>query len=233
MFQKISFITLFILFSFTLIGQDLTKDFEEIISKMETSKSVSIQVNVKMYGSKGGSLIYTSHASVDKMGEDYINVLSEMVFISTNDYSLKIDHEEKAVLIINKKNIETPKDEEKISEYDVKRLRDFLITNQNKVIYTISLLSNSSGIKTYSISGVRGMKEMLITLDMNNKTIKKVCYEYDSRESNSRYIELEYHKFIYDVNLSQKFDLSSYFRIENNKYVLSTALQGYNLYTEE
>lgn len=212
-------------------SQNIHKDIELISEKMETSTSVNLEVDVKVYSKKGGELIYSSKASAFKMGEAQSKtVLADMEFIQTTDFELKIDHDEKAILIFNKKHTNSSKNES--FEFDLNKLKDLFNTNENKSP-SVKLLSNVSNIKKYSITGIPGTKEILITLDVSHLKIISVIYEYGTAKEPGQYILLNYTKFDFNTDLSSHFDLKKYFSIVSGEYVLNAKFKDYHLYTEK
>lgn len=220
--------------SASVIGQNLEKDMTEIAEAMKTASSLSVGVDIQMYSKKGGSLIYRGNASLAKSKESTKSVLAEMEFVNTPSYELRVDHEEKAVLIFKK---ETPSDSnlpksEKV-DFDVDALRKLMEGEESSKKPTIKLISSSGGIKKYSIKGSSGISEMIVDLDITNKKIKSVIIEYQNDGgSNGQYLVLNYSKFDYNTDVSSAFDLTNYFTEKDNNYVLSQKLKGYHIYTE-
>lgn len=224
----------FVLLSFLSFGQDLKTDFQSIANRMESAKSVMINVDVKMHSRKGGTPIYSSKASVSKMGTSSKNVLGEMEFITTSSYELKLDHEERAVLIFEKTGNSTQESSPKQTvDFDISELQKFLEENESKSSTKTKLISNANGRRLYSITGVPDISEMTIELDVNTKKIIKITYEYGTSSKKGQYVVLKYEKFQYDLDLTAHFDLTKYFSIENDAYVLNSSLKGYHIYTEK
>ena len=230
MFQKIKLVTIAFFVGTLCSAQDLQKDFATIGEKMESASSISIAVDVKMYSSKGGSLGYSSKASSMKMGEYSKSVLGELEFINTPKFELKLDHEERAILIYKRDTTSTSFRELSLEDFDVKKLQKFFEKNQSQPTTEVKLVSAASGVKTYSITGAKGIKEMRVVLNMTSKKISKITYEYDG---SGQYVVLTYSGFDYDKDLSSHFNLDSYFKEVGGKYVLTDKLKNYHLYTEK
>lgn len=231
MYQKINLIVVIVLCSFTGFGQNLNDDLQKIVSKMDSSKSVSLEIDVKMYSDKGGSMIYSSKAAVYKSGLKTKNVLSEMEYIDSGKHTVRIDHEEKAVLIQKKQSLSKEKLASMQDQVDVKELQKLLKSESNGSKSTVKLKSSTTGIRIYSITGISEMKEVIIELNFNESAIRKISYEYG--EQSGQYVVLDYTKFDFNKDLSSEFEMTKYFTMENNIYKLSPALAGYILYTEE
>ena len=214
-------------------AQDINKDFEEIITKMESSESYAIEVDVKVYDRKGGSLITSTSAALDKMNANSRNKVGEIENLDTEEYALKIDHEEKAILVLKKEKVDKAPKTEKV-DFDIKAFQEFLKANTAESKVAVALLSESNGIKNYEITGIHGLKSMKIQLDMNTKRIVDISYEYGGENTDQKnFIRLKYSDFNYGTDLSSTFDLSKYFTLEINIYKVGSSFTGYTIYTEE
>jgi hypothetical protein len=233
MYQKINLIVIIVLCSFVGYTQNLNDHLKEIVSKMDSSKSVSLEIDVKMYSKKGSSLVYSSNAAVYKSGVKTKNVLSEMEYVDLGKHTVRIDHEEKAVLIQEKQSISPEQLASMRDQIDVKELQKLLKKQSSGSNSIVKLKSSTAGIRIYSITGVSEMKEVIIELDIDKSSIRKISYEYGDSKEPGQYIVLDYTKFDFDHDLSSEFEMTKYFTIENNIYKLSPALAGYILYTEE
>jgi len=232
MFQKnsITLITSFFLAFFGL-SQDLEKDFEQIVQKMDSARSIMIDVSVKAYNRKGGQAIYSTKASVIKMEESSKSILGELEILMTPEYDLKIDHEEKAILILKKQDV-SKQDLPNFDDLDMKKLRKYFESDESDVKPKIKLISNEGGIKKYSITNVPDIFEMQIHLNSKTNKLLKLSYEYGNSNSKGQYVVLNYSKFDYDLDQSKEFDLTNYFTIDGGEYVLNKRLVGYKIFTE-
>lgn len=230
MFRKINLL-LFLFATSISWSQSLDADLNAIVKRMEAAKSVSIEVKVEMYGKRGGSLLYSSNASIDKMGDFAINKMGEMEFHIQPTCDFKVDHEEKIILVHRKKQSQKPRKIEQL-DLDVEQIRKMFKSGDEAVNTKPTLLSDKAGIRTYKISGSSSFKDFIIRLDMNKKCLLEVSYEYDENNT-GQYVVLHYTRFEYDRDLAGKFDSKNYFTVENNKYVASATLKGYKIYAEE
>lgn len=230
MFQKIKLFMVLIL-SFSGFSQDLNKDIELIADKMISSNSIQMEVDVNVFSSKGGKMIFTTEAKLFKRKDDFKSILSDVEIVKTSGYFVKLDHTERMILV-QKKNTKILKEQD--LNIDVEALKRML-GRKDEVRDEIktSLVSNKSGVKTYSIKGIQGVYEMIIVLDSVNSKLIKVSYQYGTKSSKGQYAEMKYTKFLYNQNLSNEFDLSQYFTGSNKNYVLNPKLKGFKLFTEE
>ncbi|MCJ8289340.1 MAG: hypothetical protein HRT58_22020 [Crocinitomicaceae bacterium] len=206
----------------------------EIAEAMKTASSISIGVDIKMYSKKGGGLIYKSNASLIKSEESTKSVLAEMEFVNTPLYEVRVDHEERAVLIFKKeKPSDTNLPETEQVEFDVEALKKLIESEESTTKKpTIKLVSSVGGIKKYSIKGSPGISELILELDLTNKKIKSVLIEYGDASSKGQYVVLRYSTFTYNTDVTSVFNLTNYFTEKDNNYVLSPKLKGYHIYTE-
>lgn len=224
----------FSLFSLSVLGQDLEKDMAEIGKKMEEASSISIAVDVKVFSKKGGNTVYSGNAALIKSGTNVKSVLGEMEFVNTPSYEVRVDHEEKGVLIFKKESAtdsKVPKSEK--VDFDVEALKKLIESEEgSQKKPTIKLVSSAGGLKKYSITGTPGVLEVVMELDMNAKKITTVRFEYGDANSKGQYVVLSYTKFAYDTDVSSAFVLTNYFTETGNTYTLSSKLKGYHIYTD-
>lgn len=199
---------------------------------MDSARSVAIDVNVTMFSSKNGSKVYATGASIYKMQNSYRNVLGEIETIITPDYDIRIDHEDQAVLILDK--AKTDKLEKEFNfNVDLEKIKEYFDTVKRKDrSLTVELISNINNLKKYSVKGIDGFKSFEVELDMSNKSIRAVKFEYTNESYSGQYVVINYTKFEYNKDLAKYFKLSNYFTVQNNKYILNENFKGYQLYTE-
>lgn len=231
--------TYFLVFSFLLSlygwSQDLKADMSVITEKMKASETLLLEVEAKMYNTKGGAMIFQSSAEMMKDGTKMKSKLGEMEFLITDDYEIRIDNEEKSMLILDKSKerksiLPQSKSDLKKFEDDIKEIEKLFSENENKV--SIALLSSSGGIKKYSITGIEGIKEVVINLDLNKKSIKSISYEYGSASEKGQYVVVVYSRFEYDATLGSEFNLSGIFTKNQDNYILQGKYKNYHLFTE-
>lgn len=218
--------------TFLGIAQDLEKDFDRVVREMDSAHSVRIEVTVKAYNQKGGQAVYSSKASVTKMGESSKSVLGELEILITSSYGVKIDHEEKAILIVKKEGA-VIQNQPNLDDLDLKKLKKYFEDGNSTVKPSVKLLSNESGVKKYGITNIPDLLEMQIHLNSKTNKLLKVSYEYGSSSSKGQYVVLDYTKFDYNSDQSKEFDLKNYFTIDGENYVLNSRLKGYKIFTEK
>lgn len=222
---------MFIFLSSISFGQDFNKDFGLIVDKMNTAKSVEIDVEVAAYASKGGGRIYSTKAEMSRMGKNSRSVLGEMESIRTPEYELKLDSEEKAILIFDRSNEQEKLKQFGEMDFDVKALEKFFETQNKNKQASVSLKSDANGLKTYVFTGIPGLKEMIIRIRPKEGKIVSIDYAYNEA-SGGQFITLKYKTFEYGKDLTSVFDLTKYFTVNEGQYVLNQRLEGYHLYTE-
>lgn len=232
MYLKIKFILIALTVAFSGFSQDLEKDLKAIGDKMASSNSVMINVNVAVRTEKGGSAVYKAKASLHKQGEGTKSVLDEMEFLRLEKYDIRVDHEEKMILIYDRKKGASSMNLESM-DIDVKALKKLLDTDETTKSPTIKLLSNANNIKKYSVTGVDGFNEVQIVLDMNKLAIMSISYEYEATDLGGQFVQLEYTSFVYDSDLSQELSTTKYFSLNGGAIELTERFKDYTLYTEQ
>lgn len=232
MYRKTKILLIFLSIGFFGVSQSLEADLELIAEKMNSCSSVSIGVFVNVKSSKDGASIYKAKAELQKRGGNSRSVLGEMESLRLEEYDLRIDHEEKMVLVVDKENLEQRIDPSEM-DIDVKALKKLLKNKDAPVPNEVKLVSNKDKIRKYAISGIQGMTEVIVVLDMNRLSMKSISYEYESSELGGQFVELIYETFEYDINLSEVLNTAQYFFLKDDKIVLHDSLKEYTLYTEE
>jgi hypothetical protein len=213
------------------LAQDLKKDLNDVIAGID-STSVSIEAAVSVRGRKGGAVIYSAKASVYRNGAASYTQLAEQEFLVTKTYEVHVDHEEKAILIL-KKDGKSDKKSTKSMDFEVSSLKEFLEEKPDKAVPRVILTANSQGVRTYSITNVSGMKEVRIVLNMNDRSIKSVSYEYaESSEQKGQLVTVEYTLFKKNAETADKLKTTRFFTEAEGKYVPSARLKNYRIYTE-
>lgn len=232
MYRVINSLLLFLLAALPAIGQDLDADLRKIVQHIDSADGLSIETSVKVYARKGGSVIYAANASVHRNAAASLTKLGDQEYYTGKQYDVTVDHEERSVLILKK---ETPKAKKKKEtlEFDASALLELLGDGEKEPKRTVTLVSDQNGKKTYSVSGVPGMKEVRMTLDMHALAIRQVIYEFSEQSENKgQYVTIAYTTFGTDPEVGNLLKTSQYFSESDGRYVLSARLKNYKLYTE-
>lgn len=216
--------------TFGIKAQTIDDDFQKIVDKIDSSKMLSLAVNVSVFSKKGGSRIYSTKASVESNKNVSKSILGEMEYYSDDNYQIEIDHEERGVLILQKEESKQKTKKEKL-DVDVETLKAIFEKNEGEIkVPVIKIVSNTKNIRTYSITNVDGFKEIQMQLDMNKCKILKITYEYPSDgDSNGQYIVLDYTVFSFSA---PELSTSSYFTIVKGNVVLASRFKGYSYLTD-
>ena len=218
-----------LLSTFTGLGQSLSDDLALISDHLDSARSVSLQVDINVYASRGGSEVYTANASIDKKGAASVTVLGDLEIYEDATWRVDVNHSEKYVAVIKKEAVQKAGKTAGV-QFDVKELMK-LLGNADTKAPTIRLESDATGIRTYVLTGIENLQEVRIVLDMNKKTIRSVTYEYlKESDSKGQYIELSYTRFT--VNETTKTPRSAdYFTVSSKQYQLTSRFKGYQLTT--
>src|SRR3989344_231445 len=199
--RLLTLLLVFSLHSLVAYNQNLNDDLKKVVGHLDSAASVSLSVDVKLYTKKGGELMYSTKASIDRKGKSSVTVLGDVEIFNNDDFRVDIDHEEKMMMITTKKEI----------------------------IKKTKLVSNTSGVRVYSITGVEGFEEVLVTLDMNQKSIKHIHYAYaKDSEYNGRFVELNYTKVKLN-SVDKELNIASYFTLKSGVYTLGSRFTTYQM----
>ncbi|ASS47985.1 MAG: hypothetical protein A3D31_01160 [Candidatus Fluviicola riflensis] len=213
------------LHSLVAYNQNLNDDLKKVVGHLDSAASVSLSVDVKLYTKKGGELMYSTKASIDRKGKSSVTVLGDVEIFNNDDFRVDIDHEEKMMMITPKKEI--IKKTKKEMQFDISDLAKWFEDEGSSSKTT--LVSNTSGIRVYSITGVEGFEEVLVTLDMNQKSIKHIHYAYaKDSEYNGRFVELNYTKFKLN-SVDKELNIASYFTLKSGVYTLGSRFTTYQM----
>lgn len=232
---RILSVLVFVLFTFCAASQDakdkMNTDFESIANRVDSSSSVSIKVQANIYSLRGGSKISSTTASRFQRDEEYVTQLAELEIIETKKFAVRVDHEEKSLLVLEKqksgKKIDTGAE-----QLDLSALKKFLEENEKQAVKPqVQLVSESSSIRKYRITKVSGFIAIEIEVDFSKVALRNVSFEYGSINDPGQFVDLDY-TMHYNTNVDSEFDLAKYFNKKNGEITLSTKLTGYKLYTE-
>lgn len=233
MLKGIKLLACFVFLSTIGKAQDLTKDLQRIMSNIDSTSSMEIEAKVNAYSRKGGSVIYTANTAIYRTADAALTKLGDQEFLITPLYDVKVDHEEKAVLIQKIAPGQANKKTTQKLDMEVSKLLKMLEKGETASQQKIVLVSNQSGKKTYSVTNSPGLKEIRIVLNMTALSIESVTYEFnDKGENKNQYVTVEYTAFNKNTDLTARLKTSQYFTESNGEYVLATRLKGYKIYTE-
>src|SRR3989338_5886275 len=115
------------LHSLVAYNQNLNDDLKKVVGHLDSAASVSLSVDVKLYTKKGGELMYSTKASIDRKGKSSVTVLGDVEIFNNDDFRVDIDHEEKMMMITPKKEIiKKTKKEMQFDISDLAKLHFFL-----------------------------------------------------------------------------------------------------------
>ncbi len=222
--------------SFSLFSQDLTSDLNEINKRIERSKQTELVTEVKTYSKRGANVIYNTKAAFYRNGDSTVTILAEMQFLEVGKYQVRIDEEEKSILIYDKTQNEKYSSELSISRKEVESIRNTLkslekqLGNKNSTKFT--LVNDKNDIRVYSAINIPGLREARISINHKKHTLVAISYEYGSSDEPGNFVEVKYSKFSYSIGNEEIFNLDNIFIISKGKYILSHKYKDFNLFTE-
>lgn len=226
MFRKIKLFVLFCL-PCSLWAQDFHSELQAIVSQFDSSAAVSLAVKVSAYQKKGGKLIYSADCRMERDAKNNsYSKLGELEYISCGGYQVQLDHQEKYMYVAKKS-----KNTDQGLDIDVKSLKKLLgeESKGKKTQTKASLLEDKDGVKSYRITGMEGLTEVVVELDTKSRKIRKIVYHYGTDTgASAQYIVLEYTRFSAAAG-NFDFELKHYFTQSNGKYIINGRYKHYKL----
>ncbi|MCH2229646.1 MAG: hypothetical protein MK105_04815 [Crocinitomicaceae bacterium] len=219
----------------TLHAQSYDDDLKEISNKIESSDFLHLIADVTVYSSKGGRSIYNLSTSIKYSKQDgMITQMGKINILKNNNYEVHINDVDKTVFV-HKTHHYKPEDFSQKSIKELKKILEGEMSASGEVNVKKEFLSDVKGIRTYRLTNIPGFKEMVVVLDMNNKNIRQVSYQYSKTgDQNGRYCVLDYETFNYNPKFDlAEFKLRTYCAITgDNTYRLSSRFNNYKLLQE-
>lgn len=216
--------------SFSGRAQSLMSDMKEIVGVLDTVNSVHIQVNCKVYSRKGGDLINTAHTELFKDGKKSVSIMDDMSVFSDEKYGVLVNNEDHSLMLVAKNKY--------ASKFNIKnnngidQFVSWLHQKQTKKSFSQEMVSEENGVRTYSIKNLDDVKELIIVLDMKNKSIVRITYEFsESSEKKQKFIQLNYSKFLLnskEINVNQ----SDYYIQKSGKFLPGNKYKSYRITTD-
>lgn len=213
----------------SLRSQSLMEDLKEVSVVLDTAKSVHIQVVCKVYTKRGGELLNTVNTEVLKKGKMSVSTFDDLAVFTNEKYGVYVSDENKSIMVISKSkyNSKMPSMDEK----GIDQFVSWMKKQQNKTSFHPTLISDEGGIRTYSITNLEELKEVLITVNVKNKTILRISYEYDeSSQQKQKYISLNYSKFLINSN-EINLDQADYYIQQSGKFFPGRKYKSYSITT--
>lgn len=228
-----SFISVFIVFtglSFASSAQSLMNDMKEIVGVLDTVNSVHIQVNCKVYSRKGGDLINTANTELFKDGKKSVSIIDDVSVFSDEKYGVLVNHENRSLMLVAKNKYASKFNLKNINGVD--QFVSWLRQKQTKKSFNPEMISEENGVRIYSIKNLDDLKELIIVLDLKNKSIVKITYEFsESSEQKQKFIQLNYSKFLVnskEINVNQ----SDYYIQKSGKFLPGNKYKSYRITTD-
>jgi hypothetical protein len=221
-----------ILFFFALPfhSQSLMEDLKAVSGVLDTAKSVHIQVVCKIYTDRDGQLVNTVNTGVLKKGKMSVSTFDDMEVFTNDKYGVYVSGENKSIMLISKS-----KHSDRIQSIDDKGIDQFISwmkKQQTKTSFHPVLITDEGGLRTYSIKDLEDLKEVLIVINTNNKSILNISYEYsESSKQKQKFILLNYSKFL--VNSKEiHLDQTDYYIQQSGKFLPGKKYKSYSITTD-
>lgn len=211
-------------------AQSLMEDLKAVSAVLDTAKSVHIQVVCKVYTKKDGVLINTINTEVIKKGKMSVSSFDDLEVFTNDKYGVYVSGENKSIMLISKNKYNS-----RIQSMDDKGIDQFVLwmkKQQNKPSFHPDLISDEGDVRTYSITDLEDLKEVLITINVKYKSIVKISYEYtESSQQKQKYISLNYSKFSIN-NKEISLDQTDYYIQKSGKFLPGNKYKSYSITTD-
>lgn len=214
----------------SLKAQNLVEDMKAISSVLDTAHTVQIQAICKVYSEKGGELVSTINTGLSKIGKQSVSTIDDMDIFTNEKYGVYINNEDKSInVILRSKYANRFKS---INNKSIDQFASWLKKQETKASFNPKLLSETNGIRTYSIANMDDFKEVVILIDIKKHTIEKISYEFsESSEQTHRFIVLNYSKFL--INSKETIiDPTDYFIQKSGKFLPGNKYKSYSITTD-
>lgn len=214
----------------TLQAQSLVNDLKEVSSILDTAKTVQIQVTCKIYSKRGGELINTANTSVIKKGKLSVSVFDDLAVFTNEKYGVYVNGEDKTLMLVEKSKYTSQM--KQIDNKSIDQFVSWVKKQQTKKTFNPVLVSEEKDVRTYSIKGLDDLKEVIIALNIKDKSIVKISYEFnDSSDQKQKYIVLDYSRFL--VNSREiTLDQSDYYIQQSGKFLPGNKYKSYSITTD-
>ncbi|MDF3026940.1 MAG: hypothetical protein K0S23_1247 [Fluviicola sp.] len=218
------------LFSYSSQAQSLIDDLKAVSSVLDTAKSVKIQVVCKVYSKKGGDLVSSINTGITKKGKMSVSLFDNLEIFTNEKYGVYVDKENESIMVVSKS-----KHAARLNSMGDKHMNEFVSwmkKQQTKVDFKPVLISEEAGIRSYSVTSLDDLKELIVSINVTNHTIEKISYEYvESSQQKQHYILLDYTKFLInskEIDLDQK----DYYIQQSGKFLPGNKYKSYSISTD-
>lgn len=219
-----------LLYSTASKAQNLMDDLKKISSVLDTVETVRIDVVCKVYFKKGGELLSTVNTGLIKKGKKTVSVFDDFEIFMNEKYGVYVNHEDKSITVISKDKYASQM--KSIDNKSVDQFVNWMKKQENKTSFNPKLLSEEGGVRTYSITGLNDLKELIVAINVTNHTIEKISYEFEeSSQQKQKYILLNYSKFI--INSKEiHLDSKDYYIQQSGKFLPGNKYKSYSITTD-
>lgn len=230
-FVGLMIIQVFVLLAGSAVAQDVKHDLEKINAVYKNTKQYEMQVEYILYENYTTTAPYKKeNALMKRNGAVRYMKIGEMESISTQEYTLIANHEDKAISLLPKTN------KKDISDRDVQINLDSLRTVCTK--YTFKKENAKTGTYTFELNEYSEYYKVVISFNLSTFFISKmVLYlgEQDITEDEQQKIAVPRMEIIYSppstklTNGTNDFSYEKFLNKKGKKYSLKPAYKEYKL----
>lgn len=214
----------------SLMAQNLMDDLYAVAAVLDTAKSVKIEVVCKVYAKKDGELLNTVQTGMSKKGKSTLSSLDDVDVFTNEKYGVFINHAEKSIKVISKAKYASRI--QSVDDKSIDKFANWMKKQQKKVSFNPRLISETDGIRIYSVNDLEGIKELIVEVDVKNHVINRISYEFsESIQQKQQYIVLSYSKFL--INSKEIYlDAGDFYIQQSGKFLPGKKYKNYSITTE-
>ena len=230
MLRKLSISICLLLSVNSLRAQSLVEDMKTISSVLDTARSVQIQAICKVYSQKGGELVSIINTGLSKKGKQSVSTIDDMDIFTNEKYGVYINNDDKSVTVISRSKYADKL--KSVSNKSIDQFVSWVKKQETKTTFDPKLLSEINGVRTYSITNMDDLKEVVISIDVKKHAIEKISYEFsESSQQSQRFIVLDYSKFL--INSKETIlDQTDYYIQKSGKFLPGNKYKSYSITTD-
>jgi hypothetical protein len=206
-------------------GQNFKDDMQVVQTELSNVKSFHTEMKISVYQNyQSNQPMLVKQSVIDKKGDSYHYKIDNMEYIKNEHSAILIDNNDKSITL----------NKTKVDHFIMKQF-DVLSLNMDSVLKSVdsvAFISNKNGVSLYRLYTAKNLIiKTDIWIDVNQKSIKKMVYYYDTKKtpSNNKVI-LEFENTILNPELNAaNFDEKKYIKRYKNKYVLKKEFKNYSL----
>ena len=233
--KKITLYIIAFLISGVTLAQNATEVFENYLEQKKKENNFQVDITYALYKGKEGKKAYESYKGVQAGSDDAVyQKLGDMELIQGKDFIVKLNKEEKAMLVGYSSKPIVPQLNQ-IDNTKILQLFEEKILKNEGDFWRLTLTSSASELSQFS--------SVELLLDKSNYTLIKQIFYYSAVSDFSQYdtskteqdlnnprLEITYKNYSNTVKIdSEVFKSTHYFSYKNNKLSAASTYKGFEI----